>query len=844
MKNLISKDISRKQIFPYPLIIALFAVMAIIYVSPILEGKKINQPDIVKFEGMSKEVKDFREETGEEALWTNSMFGGMPAFQISVEYPNNISNFLHNVMTLWLPRPADMIFLYFAGFFIFLLLLRLNPWLAFLGAVAFALSSYNFIIISAGHNSKAVAIAYMAPVLGSIIHTFRGKYLTGGILFAIFLSLQLFANHYQITYYLLIIVVFYGLFELIRKIRQGESTKFFKALGILVLAAILSIGINFSRIWTTYEYTEETMRGGSELSLTEKTKGLDIDYITAWSYGVAETFSLIIPNIKGGETKAIGENKSAMEEVDPRFKNEIARQNHYWGDQPFTSGPVYVGAIVIFFFILSLFYIKGPIKYGLLAATILSIMLAWGKNFLPLTELFVNYVPGYDKFRAVSMTLTIAAFCIPALAALGISKIIEKPEIFNYKNKYIYIAFGLSGGLALIFYLMPSAFFSFISETESQAIAAQKASNPELANQLSLFVDNLTSARINIFRADAIRSFLFVTVAAAFVIIFSMKKFSYKVFVLGITALIIIDMWTIDRRYMNDDNFESKRRVEKPFTKTKADDFILKDSDVGVRVLDLTESTFNSSRTSYFHQSIGGYHGAKLQRYQDIIDFYISKNINELISELNQQISMDSIYALLKEMPVLNMLNTRYIIINPGNMPLINMNAIGNAWFVSDYIVAENPDDELLLLKDIDPENTAIIDKSFKDNVSGLTLNHDTTAEIDLIDYQPNKLKYTSNNSEVSLAVFSEIYYPKGWNVTINGEQAEHFRANYILRAMVIPAGENEIIFEFKPKSYFAGENIALAFSILLVLLVLSYLGYKLYKHHKCIDKKSDNIQQ
>lgn len=837
MKNLIPKDINWKKIFPYPLIIAIFAILAIGYVTPVLEGKRIMQPDIVKFEGMSKEIKDFREDTGEEALWTNSMFGGMPAFQISVLYPNNISGFLHKLMTLWLPRPADMIFLYFAGFFIFLLLLRVNPWVAFFGAVAFALSSYNYIIIAAGHNSKAVAIAYMAPVLGSIIYTFRGKYLIGGILFSIFLALQLYANHYQMTYYLLIIVVFYGIFELIKRVREREFDKFLKASGVLVLAAVLAVGVNISRIWTTYEYTEATMRGGSELSESDKSKGLDIKYITDWSYGIGETFSLLIPNVKGGATEAIGNNEKAMQNVDPRLKNDIAGQNHYWGNQPFTSGPVYVGAIVLFFFILALFYVKGPIKYGFLIASILALMLAWGKNFMPLTEFFVYYVPGYDKFRAVSMTLVIATVCIPALAALGISKIIEKPEIISLKNKKLYIAYGLTAGLALIFYLMPGTFFSFISDAEVNAFASQKVQNPDFANQISLFVDNLENTRMSIFKADAIRSFLFVTLAAAFLLIFAMKKFPTKLFLLGITALVIIDMWPIDRRYLNDDNFVSKRKVERPFTKTAADDFILKDNEKGFRVLDLTENTFNSSRASYFHNSIGGYHGAKLQRYQELIDHYIRNDINTIISAFNNKASTDEIYSLFNDMPVLNMLNTRYIIFHPENMPLINMHAIGNAWFVNEIIITESADEELVKLKDINPETTAIINEEYKDYVFELKTDTDSLAEIKLTDYQPNKLTYSTSNKNKSLAVFSEIYYPKGWNVTINGEPAEHFRANYILRAMIIPAGENEIIFEFKPRSYYTGENIALVFSILMVLSALGLIGYKF--HNKLKSKKA-----
>jgi hypothetical protein len=844
MKNLLNNHSNWKSNLTYPIFIAIFAILALAYVSPVLEGKRILQSDIVKFDGMAKEIKDFRNETGEEALWTNSMFGGMPAYQISVEYPNNISNLLHKIMTLGLPRPADMIFLYFICFFVFLLLLRVNPWVAFAGAVAFALSSYNYIIISAGHNSKAVAIAYMAPVLGSIIYTFRGKYLAGGILFSIFLALQIFANHFQITYYLLIVVVFYGIFELIDKIKKKQFDIFLKAFGVLILAAIVALGVNISRIWTTYEYTEATMRGGSELSMEDNTtqKGLDIEYITAWSYGKSETFSLLIPNIKGGATGSLGNNKSAMKNIDRRFEKEIANYNQYWGNQPFTSGPVYLGAIVIFFFIFSLFYIKGPIKYGLLAAIILSIVLAWGKNFMPLTQFFVDYVPGYDKFRAVSMTLTIAAFCVPALAALGIAKIIEKPEIFNFKNKYLYISFGLTGGLALLFYLIPG-FFSFLSNEEIKYVnEIKEAAEPGMQQQLSIFIHNLESARISIFKADAIRSFGFILLAAILTLSFSMAKFSQKLFVIGLTALIIFDMWTINRRYLNDDNFVAKRRIETPFAKTSADDLILKDKDKGIRVLDMTESTFNSSRTSYYHMSLGGYHGAKLQRYQDIIDFYLTQYMQEIGNTLNKAQTIEEIYSTLVDMPVLHMLNTRYIIIHKDMMPIINTNATGNAWFIDEYVIANNANEELMLLKSIEPQYTAVIDKQFIDKIEGLELDYDSDARIILADYKPNRLIYKSSTNNKSIAVFSEIYYPKGWNVYINGEKAEHFRANYILRAMLVPEGENEIIFEFKPKAYYTGESIALVFSILMVLLVLGFLGFEGYKFYKA--NKNQSITQ
>jgi len=818
------KDMRPESVGPYVAAILVFLLLTIVYVRPVLEGQQLLQTDIINWQGMAQEIQEHREETGEEPLWTNSMFGGMPAFQISVQWANNIAGFFHDVMTLWLPRPADMIFLYFAGFFIFLLLLKINPWIALAGAVGFAFSSYHFIIIEAGHNSKAVAIGYMAPVLGAIIYTFRGRLLAGGLLFAIFMALQLYANHYQMTYYLGFIVVFYGISQLITHYQEKQLPDFARKLGVLVLGLVLAIGVNIGNFWGTYSYTSETMRGGTELTIRDEpvTAGLDRDYITAWSYGIGETFTLLIPNAKGGATGQLGTSEAALEDVDPRWRQAVAQANHYWGDQPFTSGPVYVGAVVLFFFFLALFYVKGPLKWALVAATILSIMLAWGKNFMPLTDFFIDYVPGYNKFRAVSMTLVIAELCIPALAFLGLYRFYRNPGTLSFKSKAFLAASGLTAGIALLFYVAPRLFFSFISDMEAEQLAGMAAQDPAMSAQVNEYIHNLEQARISIFRSDALRSFFFAAMAALITLLFAYKRIGKALLPALVIILITVDMWPVNRRYLNDDDFEPRRRVERPFPLRAADQHILQDDDV-FRVLDLTENTFNSTRTSYYHHSIGGYHGAKLQRYQDLIDFHISQEMQLLQEQLNQGASQAEIEAQLAETTVLNMLNTRYVIHHPQTPPISNPHAAGNAWTVSDYVVVENADEELLALHDMDLVHEAIIDERFAHYLEDVMLAEDPDASIGLIDYQPNRLEYAVNTSSEQLAIFSEIYYPDGWEVTINGEEAPHFRVNYILRAMVIPPGEHTVIFTFKPRPYYTGQYIALAFSTILVAGIIAY---------------------
>ncbi|MBI9036516.1 MAG: hypothetical protein JEY97_00165 [Bacteroidales bacterium] len=815
------KESPIKKLIPYFVAVIIFLIITMLYFSPLFQGKKLLQGDITRHRGMSKEIMDHREKTGEEALWTNSMFGGMPAYQISVKYKSNLISYVDKIFRLGLPNPAGYVFLYFLGFFVLLLILGVDPWISIAGAIAFALSSYFFIILEAGHNSKAHAIAYMAPVLASIILSFRGKILLGGILTALFLALELNAGHPQISYYLMLIVLVLGIFELIDSIKTKTFFRFLKIFAVLVVAVIIAVLTNITSLWSTYEYGKYTIRGKSELSIDKenKTSGLDKDYATDWSYGIAETFSLMIPNVKGGETESLGNNEAAMKNVDRQLRQAIAGSNQYWGDQPFTSGPVYVGAIVCFLFILGLFIVEGRLKWILLTATILSVFLAWGKNFMPLSDFFLDYFPGYNKFRAVSMTMVIAELCIPILAILAVNKVFKTPEIIKEKRKQFFIAFGLTGGLALIFYLFPSI-FSFLSSSEIVQFNEYSKQGID-QNQLNMFISELENARITIFKADAIRSFLFILFAAIVIWFYSSKIIGKQILIPIIILLFIVDLTPVCYRYLNKDNFQRKTKVEKPFSLTKADNDILKDNSLDYRVLNLAVNTFNNASTSYFHKSIGGYHGAKLRRYQELISYDILPEIQRLKTTLSEKPDYLSISSTLSKSTALNMLNTKYIIVNPSTVPMVNNFALGNVWFVEKYKIVENADAEIADLKTIEPSKTAIINKKFEEYLQGFKIGDDSLSGIILTDYKPNHLTYKSETSKDRLAVFSEIFYDKGWNAYIDGELSPHIRADYVLRAMIIPTGKHLIEFKFEPRVYASGEIISFISSLLLLLIIV-----------------------
>lgn len=807
-----------KSIWPYLSAIVLFIALGLIYFSPVLEGKKLKQSDITQWKGMSKEIVDFRDSTGIEPLWTNSMFGGMPSYTISTKYKGDYLKSIDKIFMLGLPSPVKLLFLYFVGFFILLLVLRVNPWLAVLGSIGFAFSSYFFIILEAGHNSKAHAIGYMAPVLAGIFLAYRGKYFWGSAVTALFLGLQLSANHLQITYYLLIIVLLFGLFQLIDSFHKKQLNHFFKATFILMFAAILALGANITRLWATWEWGNESIRGKSELTTEQgnRTSGLDIDYATQWSYGIPETFTLLIPDFMGGASgRAPSEDSKTYEEL-KRVVPGQARQylqyfSLYWGKQPFTSGPVYVGAIMFFMFILGLVVVKGKYKWWLLSATVLSIMLAWGKNFMPFTEFFLHIAPGYNKFRAVSMTLVIANLTIPLLGILALKEITKKDINRKQATKDLGISLGITGGIILILIAFAGTFFDFSSVSDNRLI---QAGFPQS------LIQRLQEDRLALLRSEALRSLIFIILSAAAIWAIISQKLKKEYAFIILIVLVLADMWTVNKRYLNNENFENSRKVENPFTASPADKIILQDNDPNFRVFNQTVGDpFADASTSYFHKSLGGYNGAKLRRYQELYEAYISRN----------------------NMDVINMLNTKYFIVTgQNNQPQVQLNpgALGNAWIVDNFRFVENADEEISALNNFNPANEAIIDKRFEGQLTNFKASPNQNASIKLTSYKPNELIYDFKSDANAMVVFSEIYYDKGWNAYVDGEIMPYFRANYVLRGMTIPAGEHQIIWKFEPAVYYTGGIIAAISTVIILLLFFAGLGNDLKDRLKAPTKE------
>ena len=796
LKKLINNKIMEKlkKIGPHLMVLLLFMSISFVYFSPLLEGKMLDMHDIKQWQGMSKEVVDFHEKTGENALWTNSMFSGMPAYQIATWSDANLIQYVVKVITLGMPRPASLLFLYLLGFYILLLSLKVDYRLAAVGAIAFAFSSYFFIIIQAGHMTKAHAIAYVPMVVAAVLYTYRGKMLLGGVLTALTVALEIYANHLQITYYLALMLLIIGLVQFVKDLKAKNLVDFAKRTGVLLVAALLASGTAFTNLATTMEYGKDSTRGKSELTtnLDNKTTGLDKDYATQWSYGIAETFTLLIPNFHGGasqgELTTESETYQAIKST-PNAKQLIKQLPLYWGDQPGVGGPTYAGAIVIFLFVLGLFFVKSEMRIWLVMATIMSIMLAWGKNFMGLTELFLDYFPGYNKFRAVSMILVIAEFTIPLLGFVALNKFLSSDKLENEKEKTLKLAFYIVGGITLLFALIPSLFFDFVG---GQDASLEKNGWP---------IDALQSDRAGLLSADAWRSFIFIVLTFVTLWLFLKNQLQSKYVILIVGVLVLADMWTVNKRYLNNDNFASKRKVEKPYQASQADQQILNDKDPNFRVFNQTVSTFNDASTSYFHKSIGGYHGAKLKRYQELIENHIAKG----------------------NMAVLNMLNTKYFISQQGQVQQ-NPGAMGNAWFVNNVNIVANADAEIAALNGFNADSTAIVDTRFSDQIIENLDNSNAT--INLKEYKPNYLKYTSSSTKDGIAIFSEIYYDKGWNAYIDGELKPHFRANYVLRGMQIPAGNHLVEFKFEPSTYKTGETVALASSAILLLL-LAFVSFK-----------------
>ncbi len=811
------------SLWQYILPIVLFFLISLLYFTPdVLENKKLNMHDIVQFKGTSKEIVDHREKYGEEPLWTNSMYGGMPAYLVSTHFKSNLLKNVHRVITLYNFRPVCFIFLYLVGAYIALLLFGIRPWLSFAGAIAYAFSTYFLIIIQVGHISKVLALGYMPPIIAGVYAAFRGKAILGSLIAGIFLGLQMLVNHFQITYYTMLIILIFGIVELVYAIKNKALFNFLKPIPWLVLFVLLAAGANFSNLYTTYEYGKYSIRGPSELTSNaeNKTSGLDRDYATQYSYGVGETFNLLIPNFKGGGSMgALKENSHTYEYLNGAYGRKTAKEfiknvPLYWGDQIQTAGPVYIGAVIIFLFILGLFLVKGPVKWWLAIATVVSILLAWGHNFAGLTNFMLDYFPGYNKFRTVSMTLVMAEFTIPILGILAVNEVlngnISKKE-FITSLKYTF--FGL-GGLTLIF-LMIAGSFDMSNQYDQQRLQGIEG-----------LIDAIEKDRLAIFRADTFRSLVFIALTAALVYFTYNKKIQMKVSILLLAFLILADLWPVDKRYLNKKDFVTKKEAITPFEKSTADMLILRDKDPHFRVLNISLSPLQDASTSWFHKSIGGYHGAKMRRFQEIYDHYIQDEMMRLVETLQQRPVPEAIDSTMASFNALNMLNTRYIIYNPEAPPLVNKSELGNAWFVNKVAIVPDADAEIAAISDLDPANEAVVDARFSSNLEGFTPTEDSAATIALVEYRANYLKYVSSSGTEQLAVFSEVYYDKGWEAYIDGNPVPHFRADYLLRSMRIPEGKHTVEFRFHPKSYFIGEKVSLASSLLLILLAIG-TGYR-----------------
>lgn len=836
-----------KKLLTYIGIPLLFLVVLVVYFNPAFSGKVIVMGDIVQFQGMAHETEEFRKETGEEALWTTSMFGGMPAYQISTIHKNNVLRYLDKLFHFGLPRPADYIFVMFCGFFFLLVVLDVNPWLSAVAAMGFAFSSYFFIILVAGHTSKANAIAYLAPAVAGVFVAYRGKYLLGLILFAVFMGMEIYANHYQITYYLAFLLAFISAGFLIDSLIKKTFANYAKANAALLVGSVLALLPNLGALWTTYQYADLTMRGKAELQHVQaqasngnKTSGLEKEYALRWSYGVGETFTLLVPNYNGGGSgsplpKSSETFKVLTDEMgvpESSAEDAIKQWPTYWGDQPFTSGPVYAGAVICFLFVLGMFIVEEKsLKWTLFAATVFTVMLSWGRNFAPLTDIFFDHFPMYNKFRTPSMWLVIAEFTMPLLGALALNRLFTATADERTKMvKPLLMSAGIVGGLALLLGLAAPMMLDFRGENDA-AQFAQMLKQKENSAPVQSLVSALEADRASMLRSDALRAFGFILAAAALLWLFlkgTVKQLGLVA--AGLAVLVMADMLPVNLRYLNKDNFESKGDYDQRFEPSKAGAFILQsDKDPNYRVLNLATNTFNETTTSYHLKSIGGYHAAKLRRYQDLIDFHIDPEMRTFIQTLNNKPTDSSLRATLATLKVLNMLNTRYIIYNNDAQPIQNRFAYGNAWFIREVKFAKDADTEIEMLKDIYPLTTAVVAESQQSLVGNTAPAADPTASIRLTKFAPNKISYESNASSDQIAVFSEIYYADGWNAYLDGKLVPHFRANYVLRAMKVPAGKHSIEFRFEPKAYAQGETIALVASILLALVVLGG-GFLIWK--------------
>lgn len=927
------KNIDFKKYFPYAAAVIVFAILTLIYFTPITEGYELRQDDVDNYKGMAKEIQDYRKHFGEDPLWTNSMFGGMPAYQIDVERNGNLLYYIDQILMLGFPGVIGYFFLLFIGFYILLLCLKVNPWLSIIGATAYAFSTYFILIVGVGHNTKVHALAYMPAVLGGFFVVMRGRIYLGTALFSLFLALQLFANHVQITYYLFILMLCVGIVELVTVFTEKKNIKnFLFRISMLVIGGLFAILANSSNLWNTYDYGKETTRGPSELrfggdgKIASADAGLDAKYITAWSYGKDETWNLIFPNAKGGSGGYIGSiegfatnasippaTKQYIQSLAMQYQQSQAQEgyifNKYWGNQPGTGGPTYIGALIVFLFVVSFVFVQDKMKWGILIASILAIFLAWGHNFMGFTEFFIQYFPGYNKFRSVTMILVIVQLTMPLMAILLLKEIIQNPDQFRSKEKNFLITSGIVFGILLLVVAVPTTFMSFLSKSDVSFLSNPNLNIPgDLGNQIEAF-------RVSYFRSDAFRSLVFIVLGFAAIYAFIRKLINANILLVGVGILIFADLFLVDRVYLNNEKEKGNyiswvKKGSYPYTPNNVDVDILQSEiafnpnvvqeaekyssrldlkgnqqekqlaqlidayfpalnfNSNYRVIELG-NPFNSSAASYFHKSVGGYHGAKLKRYQELIEFAIQREHNKLINVFSQMMQngipadkLGQVYPMTgvaAQTQVLNMLNTRYILLNP-NLPAIpNPSAAGQAWFVSSIRWVDNSEQEILAVSNLQIVDTVqkeengvvgdflvyaptqnnivdsiIIDKRYENLVKNKTPLKDSTATIKMTYYSPRQITYETENSQDGFAVFSEIYYNRGWKAKLDGKEVDYARVNYVLRGMDIPAGKHQVEFVFEPEKFKTMQTVNMMGNILLLLLVggLSYFEFKKQKNN------------
>ena len=820
-----------KKWLPDMLAVLLFAVLAFAYFFPAdIEGRILYRHDASAGRGAGQEGIEYMQKTGERSRWTNALFGGMPTYQMAPSYHSTDKlSTMTKIYHLFLPENVWYVFAYLLGFYILLRAFDFRQHLAALGSIVWAFSTYFLIIIAAGHIWKVWALAYLPPLIAGLVLAYRGKYLWGFVLTAIFTAFEINANHVQMTYYYLFIILAMVIAWLVDAIRKHQLAAFGKATAVCIAGAAIGVCINLSNLYHTWQYGQESMRGKSELvkknSANQTSSGLERDYITQWSYGIDETWTLLIPNTKGGASVPMSESKIAMEKADPTYESIYQQIGQYWGEQPGTSGPVYVGAFVMFLFVLGLLIVKGPMKWALLAVTILSILLSWGRNFMGFTDFFLDYVPMYAKFRTVASILVIAEFTIPLLAMMALKKLFDEPDSFTKYSKPLYISFGVTAGFCLLFALMPTTFFSgFISSSEMRALSTLPQEH------IQPLISNLVDMRTAVFTADCWRSFWIIVVGMVLLMAYKYRKLKAEYTIAAILVLCLVDLWQVNKRYLNDEMFVPESEREAPQQMSQTDELILRDKTLDYRVLNLASNTFNENETSYYHKSIGGYHAAKLRRYQEMIEQYISPEMQKLMNAVAEaggdmtQVKGDSIC------PVINMLNTRYFIFplqDGQTVPIQNPYALGNAWFVDKITYAQNANDEIAKVGQIDLRHEAVADAKFQAQL-GDAVAQDTTSTVEIKSYEPNQLTYQVNSGKGGVLVFSEIYYP-GWTATIDGEPAELGRVDYILRALSVKPGKHEVVLSFFPKSVDTTETIAYtAYAILLLVLAgAAFMAYR-----------------